>query len=104
MNEEGWYLDPFGQHEARWFSDGIATALVRDGKEESTDEPPSTTFEGELTRIEGLTPVDGADLRRSDDNDNEPPFDPAAGSRAAFDIMDQIGPGVFWHTKSGRRK
>ena len=30
MNEEGWYVDPFGRHEALWISDGTPTALVRD--------------------------------------------------------------------------
>ena len=29
MNAEGWYVDPYGLHGARWFSDGTPTALVR---------------------------------------------------------------------------
>jgi hypothetical protein len=37
---EGWYVDPFGVHAARWFSDGTPTALVRDqGGIESRDDP-----------------------------------------------------------------
>jgi hypothetical protein len=39
---QGWYGDPFLQHDARWFSDGTPTALVRDEGIDSTDPPPST--------------------------------------------------------------
>jgi len=38
--EEGWYTDPFGQHEARWMSAGTPTKLVRDRGVESYDDPP----------------------------------------------------------------
>jgi hypothetical protein len=39
---EGWYRDPWLRHEARWFSGGRPTKLVRDGTQESVDPPPST--------------------------------------------------------------
>jgi len=39
-HQEGWYLDPYGLHEARWFSNGTPTKLVRDGEAESYEEPP----------------------------------------------------------------
>jgi hypothetical protein len=32
VNAEGWYVDPFGSHEARWFSDGVPTGLVRESR------------------------------------------------------------------------
>ena len=35
MQSEGRYVDPFGAHEAWWFADGPATALVRDGRSEA---------------------------------------------------------------------
>jgi hypothetical protein len=38
---QGWYADPFRIHEARYFSVGQPTALVRDGGTESYDEPPA---------------------------------------------------------------
>jgi len=38
---QGWYNDPFGRHEARYFSAGKPTKLVRDGGHESNDPPPS---------------------------------------------------------------
>jgi hypothetical protein len=37
---EGWFSDPFSRHEARWFSSGRPTFLVRDGHVESHDDPP----------------------------------------------------------------
>src|SRR5215469_6536530 len=38
---QGWFIDPFGAHQARYFSGGSPTRLVRDGEVESYDEPPS---------------------------------------------------------------
>jgi hypothetical protein len=46
MREEGWYVDPYGLHDRRWFSDGTPTKLVRDGDLESSDPPPDRPFEG----------------------------------------------------------
>jgi hypothetical protein len=37
---QGWYADPFRVHEARYFSAGRPTRLVRDGTVECFDEPP----------------------------------------------------------------
>lgn len=34
----GWYDDPTGRHELRWFSQGTPTELVRDAAAESKDE------------------------------------------------------------------
>ncbi len=63
---EGWFLDPFDVHEVRWFSGGMPTALVRDRGVESNDEPPDEAMVGELVRVEGVSAVDGNDLRRTD--------------------------------------
>ena len=41
LGPQGWATDPFGLHEARYFSAGQPTKLVRDGGVESFDEPPS---------------------------------------------------------------
>ena len=101
MGAEGWYVDPFGRHDARWFSDGTPTALVRDGDTVLNDNPPSPAFDGQLEHLEGTTAEHGDDLRRADDNDT--PFDPAAGPRKAFDVFDQTAPGVYWHPRSHRR-
>jgi hypothetical protein len=38
---EGWQADPFRRHEARYYSVGRPTELVRDGNAVSYDEPPS---------------------------------------------------------------
>jgi len=44
-NAQNWCPDPFGMHEARWFSNGTPTALVRDGGVESQDAPPRLLVE-----------------------------------------------------------
>jgi len=68
---EGWYKDPFGKHAARWFSDGTPTALVRDaGGVTLQDEPPSSTYTGELELVaDSLAniPVDGRDTDSSEE-------------------------------------
>jgi len=43
---QGWYEDPFRLHEARYFSAGKPTKLVRDGNIESCDEPPAAGVPG----------------------------------------------------------
>ena len=48
MHEEGWHVDPFGHHEARWISDGTPTFLVRDGGIVSKDPPPDAPFVGTI--------------------------------------------------------
>ena len=57
-NAQNWCPDPFGMHEARWFSNGIPTALVRDGADEAQDPPPGSAFEYrfELPSIEPHDP------------------------------------------------
>jgi hypothetical protein len=40
--QEGWYTDPWGRHDARWISVGVPTKLVRDGALESYDDPPDS--------------------------------------------------------------
>ncbi len=56
---QNWCLDPYGRHEARWFSRGIATALVRDQGIESQDPPPESSFADEFA-IVGLHQWRGA--------------------------------------------
>jgi hypothetical protein len=41
---QNWCIDPYGEHEARWFSQGNPTALVRDNGVESQDPPPESAF------------------------------------------------------------
>jgi hypothetical protein len=58
-NAQNWCPDPFGSHQARWFSNGIPTALVRDDGVESQDPPPETGVDRryELPSIEPRDPV-----------------------------------------------
>jgi hypothetical protein len=65
MRAQGWFHDPYGIHDDRWFSDGRATRLVRDMGAESYDDPPS------WEPVEPLTPVpprpgNNTDLKRAD--------------------------------------
>ena len=43
---QGWFADPFDVHEARWFSQGTPTALVRDGCTESQDRAARADLDG----------------------------------------------------------
>jgi hypothetical protein len=66
---QGWYRDPYGLHEDRYFSQGRPTKLVRDGERESYDEPPDRPLPGaDLIPAEqpGGETADGSDLLRVD--------------------------------------
>jgi hypothetical protein len=64
---EGWYTDPFGRRDARWMSDGSPTKLVRDGEEESYDDPPDEEPSVVATKVEEVQAGDGSDLLRAGD-------------------------------------
>jgi hypothetical protein len=72
QREEGWYHDPYGLHDARWFSDGRPTKLVRDGSEESYDDPPHEPPTGRPEPIEARGRRD--DLHRAGET-SPPGFD-----------------------------
>lgn len=87
---EGWYVDPFHRHEARWISDGTPTALVRDGRAESQDPPPESGFSGDFEPLPDDETPHGGDLRRADEAENR---DRAAGPgrRDVLDSFDGTG-------------
>lgn len=65
--QEGWYTDPWGRHEARWMSAGVPSKLVRDRDVESYDEPPDSPPMHAWTPIEPLPgSVTAADTLRAD--------------------------------------
>jgi len=64
IKAQGWYRDPYRQHNARWFSDGNPTPLVRDDGVESRDEPPTTWF---ARRLEPVPETEGALLHTHDE-------------------------------------
>jgi hypothetical protein len=90
--EEGWYVDPYGVHQARWISAGTPTALVRDGGVESQDPPPSAPFEGELQELEETESPDGEDLLRADSAEAQT-FDPEASEEAVWDTFGESSGG-----------
>ena len=65
MDEEGWFVDPCGIHDARSFTEGSATALVRDHRVESHDPPPKPDRGWGLTRALVALPGVGARGRES---------------------------------------
>lgn len=72
MSAEGWYRDPFGVHEDRWFSVGTPTPLVRDAGVEAQDPPPEPEWTGDLVPVVEAEADDGSDLRRADSTDPQP--------------------------------
>ena len=88
MNEEGWYLDPYRRHEARWISAGAPTALVRDGAVESQDPPPGGTIPADMEPWRPTTSPDASDLIRADDAELQE-FDPKKLTDAASIGVDE---------------
>lgn len=87
---EGWYLDPFGLHEQRWFSAGKPSRLVRDGLVEANDPPPARPIDGPLTPAPTVgAPASASDLRRADEAESG---DPNAYSDASFNTISQVFP------------
>jgi hypothetical protein len=90
VNAGGWYVDPFGLHQARWFSDGRPTCLVRDDGAESDDAPPDASFDGPLeAKPERQTHAD-TDLLTADRSDpdaipGDGPFEAFGESGGEFD-------------------
>jgi hypothetical protein len=78
MEAEGWYVDPYRKHEARWFSSGAPTGLVSDGGKESTDSPPDVLYTGSLDpidQVDGFAHWDKDDPARRDDEEIESVMD-----------------------------
>jgi hypothetical protein len=67
VDEEGWFLDPFGAHEQRWFSAGSPTKLVRDRGVESYDPPPGRAVARPLVPVAERQAPAAATFRRADD-------------------------------------
>ncbi len=86
---EGWYEDPYRVHEARWFSMGTATKLVRDGDIESSDPPPPNAVPGPLVRISSRNEAVAGEFLRADDAERSSSDEKA--TRRILDIFDQFG-------------
>ena len=76
LEVEGWYKDPYGRHENRWFSNGRATNLVRDDSATSHDEPPNEPIVGPLVRADEVE-VPFETVRADDGSDPQSPAMPA---------------------------
>jgi hypothetical protein len=90
---EGWYQDPYGSHEARWFSVGTPTALVRDAGVEAHDPPPADATSGVVEPNELPEETSGAsDVLRADDAEAGAPADGRTPGEAALDAFPQSAP------------
>jgi hypothetical protein len=85
MEAEGWYVDPYRRHRARWFSSGTPTELVSDGGEESSDPPPETRYTGSLEPIDQA----GGDFAHWDKDDRAGRGD--EGIEAVWDVFVESG-------------
>ena len=90
--EEGWYTDPYGRHEARWMSAGSPTKLVRDSGVESYDHPPDEEPSRVATMIVEEPPPGTDDLRRADEAETE--RQPTGGELADVAVFGAVS---TWH-------
>jgi hypothetical protein len=79
---EGWYRDPYGIHQDRWFSAGTPTSLVRDQGTEGRDDPPGYPPPGPPAEIPETDQFPGDDFRRADEAEADIGH---GGRQAAFD-------------------
>jgi hypothetical protein len=86
MKAQGWYHDPYGVHEGRYFSDGRPTKLVRDCGIESYDPPPPRPPDVEPDEMTPSSPAYGSDPRRADDPARSAAYD----KDAAFNAVQQV--------------
>ncbi len=100
VGAEGWYHDPYGRHERRWFSAGAPTALVKDGDVEGRDEvsgpPPQPLVPVEKPGWDGgrdLVRADGVEARSvsAPDLERAGQDDPDADVAAQVDIAAELG-------------
>jgi hypothetical protein len=91
---QGWHSDPFGLHEARYFSaDGQPTKLVRDRGAESYDEPPSGADEvaAAMARMSAIPEPPSVYVRR-----DAHPYRPAKpGPRRRSSIVGFAASGII---------
>jgi hypothetical protein len=83
---EGWYRDPYGIHQDRWFSAGTPTALVRDQGVEGHDDPPGYPPPGPPAEIPETDEFPADDLRRADEKEaNAGQYDPEGAAEQVSD-------------------
>jgi len=95
---QGWYSDPFGQHDKRYFSAGRPTKLVRDGNIESFSEPPAENWiPTHDMRVESQPGVDsGPDLAGRTMQLGGIVFTPASGNAAGRQSAGKVRRSRGW--------
>ena len=93
---EGWYRDPYGVHQDRWFSAGAPTSLVRDQGTEGHDDPPPDPPPAPPAAIPEVDEFPSDDLRRADEDEaNGGQYDPAGAADLATDAAATGIPGSY---------
>jgi len=86
---EGWYRDPYGIHQDRWFSAGTPTSLVRDQGVEGHDDPPAYPPPVAPAEIPDTDPFPADDLRRADEAEERSPGGDLRRADEAEEIPEQ---------------
>jgi hypothetical protein len=89
VDAQGWYRDPYGIHQDRYFSAGVPTKLVRNDGRESYDPPPDKPVpDVDLIPVEPAPATDGSDLLRAD----QPEESSLRGQqiRAVIDVFETL--------------
>ena len=81
MREQGWYVDPYGLHGERWYSDGTPTSLVRDHGTESRDAPPPGPPASPPVPVTRAQTSPGDTKRADDAVTGGPPYDGERGTQ-----------------------
>lgn len=77
---EGWNPDPYGRHEARWYSAGRPTALVSDDGQDGQDPLPGGTPPNTPESVSTASPLNAAAIRPNAADVAESSASPAAGT------------------------
>jgi hypothetical protein len=94
MPVQGWFRDPYGIHEDRYFSQDSATRLVRDHGAESYDDPPPWVPVEPLVPLPSSPGDDHPDPRRADDDNRRyRTFDP---DKPGSNVCDKLTARSFW--------
>jgi hypothetical protein len=88
---QGWYKDPYGLHQDRWFSCGLPTKLVRDRGVEAYVEPPDAMPPyGDLVRADpGPQRLTPSDVHRADEACDAAPYSKEKAADAASIVFER---------------
>jgi hypothetical protein len=92
--KEGWYQDPAGRHEYRWFSQGVPTDLVMDAHATSRDGAGIVQDPAVYASMDLARPPDDGPLLQTGEFDQEHPSHTefivyGSGAVRTFEVPDE---------------